>query len=169
MTEVEFIHIFADLEKAYGRSHTPGEIQSYWGELKAYWPEDFRVAANRLPANEPPNAYRPFPTANTIRNYILDAQEARRWREQHQQARSLEDAMHRSLSHIERHPSEQAFVHMVIAFILHGLRTPEARQQRRDLIEAFLREHQEWLATHAGTKAWLEATREECVPQESRA
>lgn len=169
MKEAEFVHIFADLEKAYGRSHTPGEIQSYWRELKDYWADDFRVAAQRLPANEPPTAYRPFPTATTIREYILDAQEARRLATA-RTAPTLDTLEQTYSSHIDRDPSEQAFGHLCLALIRHSLGSGADRRNRVALIDQFCQDHADWLDTHAAdTKAWLAATRAECVPQESRA
>lgn len=154
MTKAEFGPLFTKLELAYDIQHTAGEISSYFTELNGHDVRDFAVAVGRLPANEPRTAYKPFPTAKLIREYVLDAQETRRLQEKREMPQSIDEAITRSVEKGERHPSEQAFGHLacsiVRAVVLKNL------HERQPSIRAFLLEHNDWLKDHADLRDWLQ-------------
>lgn len=154
MTKPEFLTSFSKLQEAYDTLLTEGEIESYFAELGGYDARDLARAVQRIPANEPRTAYKPFPGAAAIRNYILDAQESRRIQEQRQQPQGLEDVLARSQKH-KHTPEQLAWGKLCCTLSLLSLdRAPINKRVR--LIEDFIDNNAPWLAMRCEEREWLQ-------------
>lgn len=147
MTKLEFQPIFKRLLKDYGveKKMNVGQIESFFDYLRHHDKEDFMSAARRIPALEVSTAYKPFPTAECMQKYILDAQETRGHREKHTAPRSLEEIHRRGSGGItDSSPGGRAWAGLMMIMIRRG-----TGNYRKKLAAQFVHDHSEWLGKNA--------------------
>lgn len=157
MTEQEFRPEFEKLMQAYRQELEGVVTAAYYQQLKHLDLRDLRAALPKIIANEPATTWKPRPSAETIVNYTLDEQEARRLREQtaHEQTVTLETIHEQWQQTGDRTASECAFATLCVNLVKIGDATAAQRQQTIPLIEAFLDQHAASLP--AETADWLQA------------
>ena len=145
MTKLEFTPIFNRLLKDYSleKKFNSGQIDAYFEYLRHHDRDDFIVAAKRIPACEIPTAYKPFPTAECIQNYILDAKEQRLLQRQQSFPKNAQDLYRRGNGGLDDTPGGKDWAKLMALFITNGRGTYRVSEAQK-----FREAHPDWIQQH---------------------
>ncbi len=152
MTRDHFLNSLSLLRKGFNNYALPDvTIDAIWEDLRGYDARDWFTGCKRILANERPTSYVPFPTADCMLHYLLDAQEQRRTREQIQEKATLEARMG-AIPLPSETVEEAPYGHLICQCIAYHT---QHRVYPVDLIETFMADHQQFLSTRADIRAFL--------------